>query len=266
MTKPDPSAFDSAAKDYDNQFTFSSIGRLQRKRVYQILEQFDFFASPKKVFEVNCGTGHDALFFARKGHILTATDASAEMIKIARKKADHQDKINFYELDFSQLIDDLNFRNSDVLFSNFGGLNCLAPDDLKQFLTQIASVQTKGNQLILGLMPKKCFMEQLYFFLKVKWRQINRRNKDKAVQVSLNGKSMDTYYYSPTEIIDYLGKNYHLLCLKPIAFFLPPSYMESFFANKQKLLNFMFWMEKNMGLHHRFAAYADHYLLIAERQ
>mgnify|MGYP005843824899 CR=1 FL=1 len=256
-------AFDHAANQYDKQFTNSKIGQLQRSRVYQILTDSGFFSKPKNVFEINCGTGADAIYFSQKGHKVTATDASEKMIEIAKAKSNEY--IHFYSLNFQDIAKDANFKKSEVLFSNFGGLNCLSPAELNQFFSQIAQIQTKGNQIVLVVMSKKCLMEQLYFMLKGQWKKMNRRNTSDAVEVNWNGKSISTFYYFPKEMFRMLESNYQLTSLKPLAFFLPPSYLEPFFVKHPIGLKILSWLENKVANFKLFASRSDHYLLIAER-
>ena len=125
--------FDAIAQSYDDEFTYSEIGKLQRKRVYNWLEKIDFLTSPRRVFEINCGTGYDAEYFYNKGHKVTATDGSEEMIAFA--KANRSSGINFYALNFAQLKDDSNFQEAELLFSNFGGFELFESGSiLKTFL------------------------------------------------------------------------------------------------------------------------------------
>ena len=110
-------SFDAAAALYDDVFTNSHIGKMQRKRVYYWLDKVGFFKKQRKVFEVNCGTGFDAEEFLKKGHKVVATDASAGMIEVAKEKRDPS--IQFYQLTFEEVQQDERFQNSEALFSNF---------------------------------------------------------------------------------------------------------------------------------------------------
>jgi hypothetical protein len=56
-------AFDEYAVAYDGAFTFSSIGKLQRARVWKFLSQHCSPAIHPQVLELNCGTGEDAAWF-----------------------------------------------------------------------------------------------------------------------------------------------------------------------------------------------------------
>ena len=79
-------AFDNAAIDYDREFTESHIGRMLRQRVWSYMDRILMGSRKAEILELNCGTGEDAVFFARRGHRVTATDSSQEMIRMASQK------------------------------------------------------------------------------------------------------------------------------------------------------------------------------------
>ena len=107
-----PSSFDAAATSYDDEFTHSEIGKRQRDRVFHWLEKSKVLDKTKHVFEVNCGTGYDAQLFYDQGLKVVATDASSEMIKVAKQK--RSEEIEFYTLNFSDISIDDNVGNSDL--------------------------------------------------------------------------------------------------------------------------------------------------------
>ncbi|MFN8181110.1 MAG: methyltransferase domain-containing protein [Bacteroidia bacterium] len=86
--------FDAVAQAYDQQFTRSATGRLQRERVHRFIETMPLLKKPARVLELNCGTGEDALWLARKGHQVTATDNSAGMLDAAREKFRNADPLH----------------------------------------------------------------------------------------------------------------------------------------------------------------------------
>lgn len=254
--------FNNAAKQYDETFTNSHIGRKQRDRVYFWLERIQFFNRIKSVFEINCGTGFDAQHFSQKGLKVTATDASSGMINFA--KENRSSEITFFQMAFDE-IDQIE-TVSEAIFSNFGGLNCISENELKRFSDKVAAKQRKGDLLIWVIMPRHCFMESIFFFLKFKWGSMFRRNTSKAVPVNVDGVEVDTYYHSPRSVKKILKSNYEIRLIKPVALFLPPSYLESFFAKRLRLLNFLNWLEQTFGRLSMFSGGADHYIIIAERK
>src|SRR5215472_1068146 len=77
-------AFGSLAEDYDDAFTDSLIGRAQRNAVWETAKRT--FPCGSRILELNCGTGEDALFFARLGISVFACDALEKMIEVASRR------------------------------------------------------------------------------------------------------------------------------------------------------------------------------------
>ena len=75
-------AFDPAAREYDAEFTDQLLGQWLRECVWKHTP----FTAPMTILELGCGTGEDARHFARMGISVLATDASGEMIAVAREK------------------------------------------------------------------------------------------------------------------------------------------------------------------------------------
>jgi len=75
-------AFDRIAQQYDELWTCSPVGRLQRKAVWRRLDIL--FEGADFLLDLGCGTGEDALHFMRNGISVRAFDASSGMVRIAR--------------------------------------------------------------------------------------------------------------------------------------------------------------------------------------
>jgi len=256
--------FNNATQNYDEVFTYSTIGKLQRKRVYYWLHKINFFKEFKKVFEINCGTGYDAEKFIAEGHNVIATDGSESMIRYAKKNRDTS--IHFFPLSFEKVAQNNDFKSCNTLFSNFGGLNCISNKELQVFAKNIGKNQKKKDLLIWVLMSKFSLIESLYFLLKLKFKRAFIRNTTKAVSVNVEGISVDTYYHSPKAVKNMLAPNYDIKLIKPVAFFLPPSYMEAFFIKNKILLYFLYKLENIFGRFSYFAKFSDHYIVVAEKQ
>ena len=81
--------FDVAAKQYDTVFTFSNIGKAQRSRVYKYVNPLLKKDHKLNILELNCGTGEDAIYFAKVNkvkHDVIATDISEGMISASKAK------------------------------------------------------------------------------------------------------------------------------------------------------------------------------------
>lgn len=253
------SFFDISASTYDDTFTNTKIGRAQREKVYKNLDTI--FSTDKKldVLELNCGTGVDALAFAKKGHKIIATDISEEMIKIADKKNNCKN-LNFKVLDCKNLSVHTFQNQFDVIFSNFGGLNCLSIEELKNVLLTAFSLLKPNGKLIIVLMPKSCIWEQLYFLSKGDLKKAKRRNTNEALLVNVDGVQVPTWYFNPKEIIEISDENFTVTNFSPIGISVPPSYLETSFLTKFPIWNVLKTLEKRLSS--RFLSkYADHFLI-----
>jgi len=256
-------AFNSYAAEYDNHFTRSPIGILQRKRVFRFL--LPLLDPKKNVLEINCGTGEDALSMAPLVNSVLATDISTGMIEAAnlKKEKSKLSNVTFKAADIREIPEHLR-SPFDLLFSDFGGLNCLSPEELKQFSQSISSFISPGGKLVLVIMGKKCIWEN-FFFLKQKDKRYKRRNTTKGIETKINDSTFLTYYYAPSEISTLFSGNFSTSLIKPIGLFIPPSYLNPYFANKKWALGLLNFFEKLSGGFSFTANYADHYLIILEK-
>src|SRR5688572_23347635 len=129
--------FDHIAPTYDSAFTQSAIGQLQRKHVWNYLEKITPELGGLEILELNCGTGEDAMLFSEKGFNIVATDVSEEMLRVTQQKAHRyslQNKITSHYLDLESFDETVFDKKFDLIFSNFGGLNCIHPDSFKILL------------------------------------------------------------------------------------------------------------------------------------
>ncbi|WP_394747365.1 class I SAM-dependent methyltransferase [Spongiimicrobium salis] len=258
--------FDLAASDYDVSFTHTHVGRLQRSRVYHFLNKYVFQNPKNEVLEVNCGTGEDALWLSQKSARVTATDLSMAMLTKAESKAQGKDNITYKTLDLNHFGETTFESGFDFIFSNFGGLNCIAPKQMEKFIQDAGSKLNERGQMALVIMPKKTFMERLYFLIKGNRRKAFRRNTTTPVMANVEGKEVATWYYDPSDIKAYAKNTFKVLTFKPIGFLVPPSYLEGFFSTKKKLLSLLGWIDRRLDFFNPLSAYADHFIIILEKR
>src|SRR5215207_7784405 len=96
-------AFDLLAPTYDEDFTCSPIARWLRDQTHARLDTL--FHAGETVLELGCGTGEDALYLARRGVRVLATDASEEMLAAAGVKATGEPLMSVQKLDIRDLSD-----------------------------------------------------------------------------------------------------------------------------------------------------------------
>ena len=256
--------FDVHAKNYNEVFTYSLIGKAQRSRVFHFLNKQNTLEKKLHILELNCGTGFDANSFSDMGHTVLATDISSEMIKVAKKNYTNP-TIEFKQLDIRSITSATFSEKFDFIFSNFGGLNCLSPKELKDFLSISDTLLKPNGKMALVLMPKNCLWDRFYFLLKGEFKKIARRNTNQSILANVEGVQIPTWYYNPKEIISNVSERFKMVSLNPIGIAIPPSYLEPFFKNKKMVFKLLEWKEK--WLSNKFwAKYADHYLIVFQKK
>lgn len=257
-------AFDGVAEDYDRQFTDTETGALQRAVVREWLRGWLSGQDRPRILELNCGTGADAAWLGSQGAEVLATDVSPEMVRVAARRAGVPDGVVFQTGDMRELVRELE-GPFDLVFSNFGGLNCIGPADVQRLGQDVARLVKPGGWLVAVVMPRMCLWESLYFLAKGRLKAAVRRWRGGPVQAPLgNGLFQATWYYGPQAFSELLGDAWDRQVVKPVGFYLPPSYLDPFFVNKPRLLNRLSELES--GAEAGWAAWSDHFLVALRRR
>jgi ubiquinone/menaquinone biosynthesis C-methylase UbiE len=259
--------FDKIAESYDTLFTETAIGKMQRKIVWNYFDK-NFSANDQlNILELNCGTGEDVVYFAKKGFYVIATDISDAMLKLTEEKINKygvEDNCKIKKLDLSNPTD-FNFEQKfDLVFSNFGGLNCINKEALENLSESLSKVLKKNGRLVFVIMPRFCFWESIYFLLKLKFNKVFRRAFTIPLNVRLNGGNVKTYYYSPKNILKTFEKKFKLKKIKQVGFFIPPSFLNNFFLHRKKLLSVLEKSERVVSNLSFLSNVSDHFLIDME--
>jgi len=258
------SDFDVAAPQYDTIFTYSNIGKAQRKLVFKHIKPILKQGKKLSILELNCGTGADAITFAKMHHEVVATDISEGMIAVAKAKK-HPKNVAFRVQDINTISTKTFIKKFDVIFSNFGGLNCLSAEQLTSFLKTSVDLLQPNGKLILVVMPKQCLWERLYFTLKGDRAKANRRNTSGSVVANVDGVGVETWYYNPSDISAIANTHYTTKMIKPIGVTIPPSYLENSFVAKFPILPIFKGLDSLLTAS-SLAKYADHFLIVLEKK
>ena len=259
--------FDAVATTYDEEFTHSATGRLQREQVHRHLERLLAPLAPGDVLELGCGTGEDALFMARRGQRVLATDVSPAMLARARDKAAAagvERSTRFETLDLRRVDLWPVSTRFDLLFSNFGALNCLSPEDLFRLGPAAARLVRPGGHALLVVMPRFCLWECAYFVSRLRLRDAFRRQRRGPLEASLGGAIVSTWYHSPGALRRAFAPAFRLVGLWPVGLCLPPSYLDRLFTTRRAWLARLARLERLLDWR-ALAGLADHYLIDLER-
>ena len=255
--------FDQMASEYDEVFTRSSIGRAQRDVVWSVLTQA--FRSGDHVLEVNCGTGEDALFLARKAISVTACDASSRMIQVAseRLRIEAPDaQVQFLLLPTERLIELKPEALFDGAFSNFSGLNCIP--DLKQTANHLATLLSNNAPLVICLSTRVCIWEMIWFVLHGRFRKAFRRCSGHAT-ATVGEFTVDVYYPTVRKLQQLFAPSFVMRSCKGVGIAVPPSYVEPLIRHHPKLMRLLSAIDEMISSLPGVRVLGDHMVLRFER-
>ena len=221
-----------------------------------------FLRKDDRILELNCGTGIDALYFSKQHHI-TATDGSAGMVDVLTQKVNASKNNNIIPLllNFEHL-HQLQPKQFDFIFSNFGGLNCTAR--LDHVLTQLPSLLKPKGRAMLVIMPPWCWWEvvhSLWFNFKLAFR---RFKKNGAVS-NIEGLTFTTYYYRPSYIKKSLKGKMKVVYQQGLCNAVPPEYMHHHVKHWGGLFQLLKTIDSFINRIYPFRNTGDYFIIILEK-
>lgn len=251
--------FDKAAIEYDEIFTHSQIGSMQRNQVWKHLTSVVLPERKLDILEINCGTGEDAIKLAAMGHHVIATDASNRMLDVASSKPGAK-YIHLKQLDMKSLGQFDQFGQYDLIFSNFGGINCIDDLSISKLSMDINSLLKPGGRFIAVVMPDFCLWESFYYLMKNDFERGKRRLAGSAV-ANVSGIPVNTWYYAPKNLYKKFKAHFKVEKIRPIGLFIPPSYLEHFFRKNVGLLKVLKTLEVVISGFSWVSGLSDHYYI-----
>lgn len=250
------SAFDALAPTYDADFTKTPVARYLRQRVHEHLLQH--FLPGMHVLELGCGTGEDALFLAKQGIRVTATDYSDQMLTVAQEKTASCENVNLFPLDLSAPQSVEPGVQYEGVFSNFGALNCLS--DWRALAQWLTTVIKPGGVAALGVMAPYCAWEFVWHALHWKWEIALRRVRGSefdSIPIAYPGVKRLTSDFTPY---------FELLTVKPLGVFLPPTALFGVVEKRPRLMQTLMKLEDRVQDVSALAQFADHYWIELRRK
>jgi ubiquinone/menaquinone biosynthesis C-methylase UbiE len=257
--------FDAIAATYDDTFSNSSIGRVQRNLVW--MEADPTFRAGQHILEINCGTGIDALHLASRGIKVLACDSSPVMIEVARERLDASTFRRDVDLRClaSEQLSVLEAEGPyDGIFSNFAGLNCLR--DLNSAVREMSRLVRPGGKVVLCLFGRICVWEIFFYMLRGDFRRGFRRfRRAGTIAVLAPGSEIVVRYPSVRELARMFAPYFRLEKWRGVGISVPPSYLEGLAVSFPRLLRFAAEIDACFGRCPGFRALADHVVLTFER-
>lgn len=256
--------FDHIASTYDSIFSNTAIGQLQRKSVWKYIEKVMGELKGFEMLELHFGSGEDADVFSEQGFNLVATDIGSEMLKLTNKKSEQfsmQDGISSHYLDLENFDGSFFDKKFDLIFSNFGGMNCINPESLKSLLNKLPMILNPGGRFIGIVMPKFCAWETIYFTLRFQFKKAFRRLTPNEVITTVDGINLKTWYYTPGQIKKWSKEKFKVVSVNPVGIILPPAYLETFTKFGNGLLMRLNYFERKISNTGLLAGLSDHFII-----
>lgn len=256
--------FDAVAGEYDAHFTRRLLGCWLREAVHRHLT--DLVQPGDRVLEMGCGTGEDALWLARRGAEVVATDASAAMLDVAHRKAaaaGMADQIRFVQVDLAEQ-GGAGSGLYDLVLANFGVLNCLA--DRRTLAARLARWVRPGGRLALVVMSPICPWEIAWYAAHGQIRPALRRFRSGAEARLGDDATVRVWYPSPRRLRAEFLPAFQCVRTAGIGVFLPPSYLSHLVERWPRVFARLAAWERHLSDRFPWTWLADHYLMIFERR
>ena len=258
-------AFTKQSGIFDELYSSNLIIHYKRQRVRDHVQQW--IKPNSKILELNAGTGDDAIWFAKQGHHVHATDISKGMQDKLIEKAKYtglDSKITNEVCSFTALHDLRNKGPFDLIFSNFAGLNCTG--QLDEVLRSFSSLLKREAIVTLVILPKFCLWESM-MFLKGDFKTASRRFfSGKGVEANVEGEKFTCWYYNPSYIIKNMKTGYDVLSVEGLCTIVPPSYLENFPNKRPSLFSWLKEKENKLKSSWPWKSIGDYYIISLKRK
>jgi ubiquinone/menaquinone biosynthesis C-methylase UbiE len=257
--------FDAVAASYDAAFSQRRLGRWLRAMVWQRLERA--FTPGQHVLELGCGTGEDAVWLARRGVRVTATDVSAPMLAVTRQKAEAAGvgaRVTVARLDLAALPSAGLAEEYDGVVSSFGPLNCV--EDRRAVAGALAGGVRPGGRLVLVVMGPICPWEIAWHLGHGQVRTALRRFRAGAPARVGSGRRLRVWYPSPGRLRREFAPYFRTLEVAGIGLLLPPSAMGGLVERAPRLFGLLAAIDRRLATTLPWRMFNDHYLMVLERR
>ena len=262
-------AFDSVAADYDGPRGNNALIRRMRKTLWSVVRSE--IAPGARLLDLGCGTGIDALHFARLGHPVLATDWSPGMVARTRGRIADAGASLSAPCDARQLgIHELGTLGAahegafDGIYSNFGPMNCVP--DLAATADACHRLLAPGGVLVFSVMGRICPWELAYYAARGRFGRAGVRAARGATPVGMNRHTIWTRYYLPREFHRPFAARFALAHYRALGLFMPPPYLVDFHLRHRRWSARLARLDDRVGGWPLLRAMGDHFLMVMRRR
>jgi ubiquinone/menaquinone biosynthesis C-methylase UbiE len=248
MSGPEKKAadlFDSYAGEYSDKFNRNPLGRYQRQKVHELLN--NYIHPGNVVLDAGCGPGSDFPFWQSAGVHLSALDISPQMCALAVKESEKL-KMNV-SIHCSSVTGFIPEQKYDLILLNFGVLNAIA--DWRVVLEKLSGWLNPGGRIVAVVMPRLHLFTLIHDLLRGKWRRQWQRVFRGKTSTSDGG----AVYYGQEKIFSQLAR---VEFIRPMAVVLPNPDQYAGSAAARKLCRMLMPVERIMAKWSRGFLGGDH--------
>ena len=258
-------AFDSVAVDYDGPRGNNLLIQDMRTEMWRWLDTT--FAPRSCLIDIGCGTGLDAVRMAQRGHRVTATDWSPQMVQRTSDRAEREHLTGAVQ-PIAVGAHELHRLDSTAMFdgaySNLGALNCVP--DLSDVSRECARLLKPGGALVFTVVGRLCPWEIAYYLRKKSWARVKVRFTRNFVPVGMNKHTIWTHYYRPLEFYRSFRRHFTLAHYRGLCVFAPPPYMTWMREKHARTYDRLWRLDRRTSGWPLVRQMGDHFLMVMKKR
>lgn len=265
--------YDGLAPTYDEEIGSNPIGRRMREVFRNSLREA--VRPGSLVFEIGCGTGLDALWLARQGIEVVATDISQEMVARVVEKAKAEglaDRVRGRRLaarEIGRLHEEFGSQVFGGGYCHAGAIN-MEPE-LGVLPRQIRSLLKPGAPFVASVVNRISLFEVLFYPAVLRPRKAFRRlNGPIPIPISrrepFNRFVIPARFYTPRELIRAFGDGFTVEGLQGMQIFLPPSNLADEYNAVKPVFAPLEFLERRLSKRRPLNSWGHHFIVTFRRR
>lgn len=258
-------AFDSVAANYDGPRGNNPLIQDMRREMWRWLDES--FPRASHLLDIGCGTGLDAVRMAERGHGVLATDWSPRMVERTRGRAAGArmgDRVRTAAIGAHELARIEGSSIFDGAYSNLGPLNCLP--DLTPVSRECSRLIKPGGRLVFTVIGRWCPWEIAYYASRADWSRVSVRFSRRMMPVRMNGHTVWTRYWTPTELYRRFAREFALVHCRALCLFAPPPYLTWLRDRHSAWFERLWRWDRRVGGWPLLRGLGDHFLIVMARR
>jgi len=246
--------FSRKAAEYDERLATHPVDRWARARIREVV--LGRLRPGDAILEINAGTGSDAALFADQGFRVHATDVAEGMVARIRTKIQDRGSPPSFTAELRSFTELAGVAGApyDLVFSNFGGLNCT--DRLPDVARELSRVLRPGGFAVLVVAPPVCPWEHVQI-VRGHWRTATRRWVRGGAWANVEGARVHAWYHTPSAVQRAFGPRFRRRILESVCLFAPALFLEGFPRRHASLTHLGMWMDERLASRWPFSTMGD---------